>query len=153
LPINPMYAEAVAKVSGEGGSNDYPKHPNFKFKDIGDKVVGAVVKVGDPFTKINEWKGETREVVVQVIELENATITRTPVDDDTPGAEEFFPKLNVWIQKNGEKAAVGVELMRLDLSDIPVGYTFGFKWTGLGQAVGDGARPHKFAVRLAPPTS
>lgn len=144
-----MYAAAIAKQNGEGGGGDYPKYPNFKFNDIGDKVMGTVAKVGKPFEKTNEYKGEVRTVVVQCIELDNATIIRQAEEGEEP-KKETFPKLNIWIQKTGEKAAIGLELMRLELSEIPVGGVFGIKWTGLGQAVGDGARPHKFKVQIVP---
>jgi hypothetical protein len=153
VPINPLYAEALARANGEktGGSDkDYPRHPNFKFKDIGDKVDGTVAKVGKPFVKTNDWQGEKREVTVQVIELDNATVTRFQEDEDTPPVIETYPKLNIWLQKNGHYAAIGAELMRLDLSDIPDGARLAFKWSGLGTAVGDGARPHKFVARIAP---
>lgn len=149
MPINPLYADAIKKQNGEK-SNDYPKHPSLKFKNVGDKVVGKVTKVGDPFPSTSEWKGVVRDVTKQVLELTDATLTYVADDDEEP-VTEFFPKLNIWLQKTGEFAAIGAELIRLELSDIPLNSTFGWKWSGLGEAVGDGARPHKFKARIVPP--
>lgn len=139
VAVNPLYAKALQYQNNPG---DGEKAPNFKFDNVGDSVFGIIERLSEPKQVENTYKGETKIVTQQIVTLKNAIVKRE-------GVTEEFPKITVWLQKNGHFAAVGQALVDLGESDMEVGYTFGIKWTGFGKAVGDGAKPHKFEVRLA----
>lgn len=147
MAVNPLYAQAIAKQNGEGGGGNFEKLPNIKLENIGSKFKGVVARVGAPFDKENEYKGEKRMVTTQVVEYTNVVVVQ--VDDDGNEMEPVkLDKANFWYQKTGHFAAIGLSLMDIEKDEIPVGATHMFKWSGLGKAVGDGARPHKFVSKF-----
>lgn len=149
VDIDPIYADAIAVQNGEKRSSG-PKLPSVSFKNIGDKLDATVVRVGDSFFADKEWKGDKRRVLTQVFELKDITIVYASDDDDVPPVVETIPAANLWLQKTGHFAAIGIALKAAELAAVPEGANLKFKWSGLGQAVGDGARPHKFAAKITP---
>lgn len=144
VSVNPLYAKAFEKQNNPSGGGDFEKAPAFKFEDIGDAIRGKVLKVGDPFEKENTYKGETRMVTNQVVTLVDVKIKRAD------GTQSTAEKMNIWLQKNGQFAAIFTALQAIDASDIPVDSDFILRWSGLGKATGDGARPHKFESKITP---
>ena len=147
MAINPLYAKALAKQNGEG-SDDRPKYPSFHFLNIGDRVVGTVDRLSDPFETTNDYPDGQRTITNVVVELGNATVTRAAEEGEDPVVEKF-DKLNVWLNKSGHFAAVGAACMAAEVEDIVVGGQFGIKWTGLGPQQKKGSRPHKFSVKIS----
>lgn len=147
VSVNPLYADALAKqLAPPKVTADFEKDvPSFKFFDIGDGIRGTIYKVGEPFQSEETFKGQTRTVTKQVISLKDVKIKRED------GTQESHPKMNVWLQKNGQYASIAVALGSIEgRSDLLEGDDFIHKWTGLGKAVGEGSRPHKFETKVTP---
>lgn len=150
--VNPIYAKALEKqLAPPKATGDYEKDvPSFSFKDIGDGIRGTVTRVGEPFDKESIYEGVTTMKFTQVITLKDVQVKRAPEDEHAEPKIETYPKMNVWMQKNGQFASVAIALEAVDRSDIEVGDDFIQKWTGLGKASGKGSRPHKFESKVTP---
>lgn len=145
MPINPLYKPQ--------SSESREKLPYMKFLNVGDKVVGTIVEVGDPFHLEKEFRGEKRSVQTQVITLKDAVITLVNTEDDEGEPTVIkHDKMTVWLQKPGMFYAVGDALEKAGLSDLAAGQKFGMKWSGFGVARRvASSRPHKFVVQIAQP--
>lgn len=113
MPINPLYAKAM------GSSEPREKNPAVKFTEVGDKVVGTILRVSDAFEAPNKFyqEGEPdwkRNKTVQAIDIQTAD-----------------GKVTLWLNNSGMFAAIGEALMASDQSDLQVGWTLGYKWASV----------------------
>lgn len=149
MALNPLYGDAINKQNGEGGGGKFPKLPALRFNNIGDKFQGTIVRVSDPFETEDEWKGVKRTVTKQVVEYKDISMIRVDGEGNDLPAEKI-DAANFWLSKTGHFAAIGKSLIEIEKGDLTevIGASHLFKWSGLGDAVGDGARPHKFASKI-----
>lgn len=137
MPINPLYAKAMADESGVGRE----KYESVRFDNIGDKVIGKVVYVGETFDRPNKFynpdeKGSKQFILTQKIVLE----------------KEGGVKVALFLSKLKQYAAIGKALEEAGQSDIPIGWTLAFKFTGYEKPKSGGSPAHTFEARILPPS-
>jgi hypothetical protein len=118
------------------------KYPSVKFDSIGDKVVGKVLHVGETFDRPNKFynseePGSKPTILTQKIVIEQSN----------------GEKVALYLSKTKQYAAIGLALEAVEQSDIPLGWTLGFKFTGYEKPKGGGSPATTWEARLIPPTN
>lgn len=138
MPINPLYAKAAAEESGVGRE----VFPAVKFETIGDKVIGKVAYVGDPWDAPNKFYEDGEP------EYKRTVLTQKVVIEKADGT-----KVSLYLNKKKMFAAIFTALEAANQSDIPVGWTLGFKFTGYEKPKnGKGSPAMTYEARLIKPT-
>lgn len=133
MPINPLYAQAIADESGVGRE----KYPSVRFENIGDKVVGKVLHVGEVFDKPNKFYEEGDPEYKRFIKTQKIVLEK-----------EDGEKVALYLSKTRMYSAIGKALMEAELSDIPVGGTLAFKFSGYEKPKNGGSPPMTFEARI-----
>lgn len=136
VSVNPLYAKAAEKLAARESGLDREKFTAVKLVNPGDKVIGKVLYVGDPFEKPNdfyengdpEWK---KFITTQRIVLE--------VDGE---------KRALWLNKDRMFAAIGDALAEAELSDLAVGHTLAFKFEKYGPRPAKGSPAMEFKAKI-----
>lgn len=140
VSVNPLYAKAAEKLAARESGIDREKFTAVKLSEPGDKVIGKIVYVGDPFEKANdfyengdpEWK---KFITTQRIVL------------DVDGVKQAL-----WLNKDRMFAAIGDALTEAELSDLTVGYTLAFKFEKYGPRPKKGSPAMEFKAKVIAPS-
>lgn len=145
MAINPLYAKAASRESGI----DREKFDSVKFENVGDKVVGTVLFVGDPFDKPNKFYDASKDDESKKFINTQKVILEL---EDGKKVALYLSKTGHYVAIFNALEAANVTLASEErplLSDIPLGWKLGMKWSGLGKATNGGSRPHLFEARLS----
>jgi hypothetical protein len=137
MPINPLYAKAMADESGVGRE----QYPSVRFDNVGDKVIGKVVYVGDTFERPNKFYEADKPGSKQFILTQKIVIEK---EDGT--------KVALFLGKLKQYAAIGKALEEAGQSDIPIGWTLAFKFSGYEKPKGGGSPATTWEARILPPS-
>jgi hypothetical protein len=145
-----------------GGGDRGDKHPFIAKQEIGESFVGVITYVGETFEAQNRmYKAPVLSADGQVLQAEEGkpTVTTmkvnirlkklTTIGDDGMVSEEKDEDRSFYVNKWGQFKAIGEACAAADVSDLPVGWTFGMQRV---KQTEKNSNAHAFKAKLVAPS-